>query len=301
VIPPPPDTPSAASRPKSGLSRRVRTTITTFVISAIVLIAIIGYGVIGLTYAATRITGADRTLNTVVSHQNNVNSTFTEIDTSFSTLNTSTAFDPLKARALADEFVAHSKTAGTTVEQDDASLAVARSSLNENMWLTLISKGNLDKEATRIAHARKALSHAGTVFADYLLVGQFWQVYFDMITDLDKIAAQDASGDFAGAKTTAATMKTHADQALNLSNAPGFPTDVHDMMGDYETLIADLVKYLDALESGDPDAIHSATSGVSADVNRVSAYKTDKIASAMAAFYKPMIDGFNNEMAAATT
>ena len=78
----------------------------------IVLIGIIGYGITGFGFAATRISSTDRTLNTVISHQNNLNATFKEIDTRFSELGSSAAFNPQQARSVVDQFVASAQLAG---------------------------------------------------------------------------------------------------------------------------------------------------------------------------------------------
>jgi hypothetical protein len=52
----------------------------------IVVFGIIGYAVAGYAYAATRQANADSSLNTVISHQNNLNSTFKDIDKQFNSL-----------------------------------------------------------------------------------------------------------------------------------------------------------------------------------------------------------------------
>ncbi|MDQ2944236.1 MAG: hypothetical protein M3R21_11290, partial [Candidatus Dormibacteraeota bacterium] len=120
--PPPPDAMVAAAPPErsSGMSRGMRRTIAAVAIIAIVLVGIIGYAVAGFAYASARAAGAGRTLNTVVSHQNSLNSTFKEIDTKFKGLSSGATFDPKQAHTLIDQFVASAKSAGTTVGQDDS-------------------------------------------------------------------------------------------------------------------------------------------------------------------------------------
>ena len=281
------------------MSKGLRVTIITIVVIVIVVIGIIGYAVTGLAYAQTRVGNADRTLNTVISHQNSLNATFKGIDASATTL-TGANFDPAKAHALLDQFVANANLAGTTIERDDASLVSARAALREQQWFTALSRTNLDKEAARIDHARSALSSAKTIAADYAQDAQFWQAFLDAFADGSTVATQIANADLAGAKTTLTTMKTHADKALQLSTAPGLPSELHALMGDYESLIKDVGMLLDAVAAGNDATIVSAENQIQVDANKVDSYDFAKIDTETQLFYKPMVDTFNSEMAKAT-
>ena len=298
MIPPPP-TPSGEPAPSTGLSRGLRTTIIAIVVVVIVVIGIIGYAVTGLAFAQTRVGNADKTLNSVISHQNSLNSTFKDIDTKFNGLSSSSTFDPKQARTLVDQFVASATSAGTTVADDDTSLVSARAALGEQQWLTVVARGNLDKEAGRIDHARNALSNARIVAADYVLDGQFLQAFLDAATDLDTLGAQSANADLAGARTTLTTMKTHVDKALQLSSGPGLPSELHALMTDFQSLVTDFGKLLDAAAAGDDGAIISAEASVQTDAGNMSKYNFDTISTEIDKFYKPLVDGFNSEMAKA--
>jgi hypothetical protein len=199
-----------------------------------------------------------------------------------------------------DQFVANAKSAGAQVDQDDVSLVSARASLGEQQWLTVLSRGNLDKESTRIDHARKALSSAKTVAGDYVLDGQFLQAFMDAAIDLDTLGTQSANADLPAAKATLVTMKTHVDKALELSTAPGLPKDLHDLMVDFQSLVADFGKLLDAAAAGDLTAVTGAEQAVEKDANKISAYDFNKIGTEISDFYRPMVDAFNAEMAKAT-
>jgi hypothetical protein len=282
------------------MSRGLRTTIIAIVVIVIVLAGIIGYAVTGLAYAQTRVGNADRTLNTVISHQNSLNTTFKDIDTKFNGLSSGSTFDPKQARTLVDQFVANAQAAGATIDKDDASLVSARAGLSEQQWLTTIARGNLDKEATRIDHARKALSEAKIVASDYVLDGHFLQAFLDAAADLDTLGAQSATADLAGAKTTLTSMKTHADKGLQLSTAPGLPAELHSLMADFESLITDFGKLLDAAAAGNDAAITSSETSVQADADKISKYNFEQIGTEIDTFYKPMVDSFNAEMAKAT-
>ena len=280
------------------MSRRLRTTVIAIVVIAIVVIGIIGYAVTGLAYAQTRVGSADRTLSTVISHQNSLNTTFKGIDVSATGLN-STTFDPQRARTLLDEFVANANLAGTTIDKDDAALASARASLGEQQWLTMVARGNLDSEGARINHARKALSIAKTIAADYAQVGEFWQALVDALSDGQAVANQVATADLAGAKATLATAKTHSDKALQLSGGPGLPPEVHALMVDFESLVADFGRLLDAVAAGDDNAIVSTENQLQADATKVNGYDFTKIETETKTYYKPLVDSFNAEMARA--
>jgi hypothetical protein len=282
------------------MSSGLRRTIIAIVIVVIVVIGIIGYAVAGFAYASTRVAGANRSLNTVISHQNSLNTTFKDLDTKFSGLNSSSTFDPKAAHALIDQFVANATAAGTAVDQDDASLISARASLDEQNWLTALSKGSLEKEAQRIDHARKGLSSARTIAADYVQDGQFLQSFLDAATDLDTLGTQSANADLAAAKATLVTMKSHVDKALQLSTAPGLPTELHDLMVDFQSLVADFGKLLDAAAAGDNNAITSSEQAVEKDATKISGYNFDQISTEIDAYYKPLVDTFNSEMQKAT-
>ncbi len=270
------------------------------VILAIVMIAIIGYAVVGFAYASSRVASAHSRLNTVVSHQNSLNTTFKDIDTKFGSLNSSAAFDPVQAKTLLSQFVANAQATGVTVGNDDTSLVTARSGLGEQQWLTVLSRSSLDSEKARIDHARAALANAKTVAADYAQDGLFLEAFIDAASDLNMLGTQAANADVSGARTTLTTMKTHVDKALQLSTAPGLPPELHSLMVDFESLVTDFGKVVDAAASGNNAALTGAESAAQGDASKLSSYNFDTIGTQIDAFYKPLIDGFNSEMAKAT-
>ncbi len=295
-----PHTTAPALERPAGLSSGLRKVILAGSLIAILLIAVLGYAGIGFALAQSRISNADRTLNTVISHQNRLNSTFHAIDAKFATLESGSAFNPTTATGVILEFIANSQEAGRTVDQDDASLASAAGGLNDLQWLTAISRGNLNRELKRVGHARAALAAARTVAADYVLDGQFLQSFMQSIIDLDTLGNQTLAGDFNGAKTTLATMKTDVDKATELSSAPGLPSDLHALMVDFQTLVTDSGKLIDAALASDDAGVTSYEQALQSDGSKISGYNFDKISTQIDAYYKPLVDGFNSEMAAAT-
>ena len=264
------------------------------------MVAIIGYAVAGFAYTSSKVSSVDKSLNTVISHENSLNTTFKEIDTKFSTLNNSSTFDAAKAKALMSDFVTNAQSAGVTVDNDDSTLVIARRSLDDQSWLTVLSHGSLDKERVRIDHARSALAAAKTVSADYVQDGQFLQAFIDAAADLDTLGTQSSNADLSGARATLTTMKTHVDKALQLSGAPGLPTELHSLMVDFESLVTDFGKLLDAAATGSVTSITATEKAAEADANKIAGYNFDTIGAQIDAFYKPLLDTFNSEMAKAT-
>ena len=266
-----------------------------------IVIGLVGYAAVGYAYAQTRISNADKALNTVISHQNKLNDAFKAIDTNFTSLSTSSNFNPTQAKGVVDQFVSASQGAGTTIDQDDSSLASAGSGLNDQRWLTVVSRGNLDHESSRITHARRALSKARTVAGDYVLDGQFLQAFMNVLIDLDKLDTQASASDFAGAQTTLTTMKTDAAKAVQLSSAPGLPQEMHALTVDMQTLTTDFGTLLTAAQAANDAAVTSAEQALQTDANKISSYNFDNLGAQIDAYYKPLVDGFNSEMSAATS
>jgi hypothetical protein len=278
----------------------VRSAIVSVVVAVIVVVGIIGYAVVGLAYASTRVATADRSLNSVVSHQNTLNSTFKDINKQFNGLSSTSTFNPTQSRTAIDKFVLNAIAAGTMVDRDDASLVSARASLQAQMWLTALNRSGLDREAARIDHARKALSNARSVAADYVKDGEFFRTFLDSLLDLDGVLTQSSNGDIAGAKASLPKLKADVDNALRLSTAPGLPSEVHSLMLDFVTLVVDFGKLLDAVAGNDNATIVSAGRAVEADGTKIGSYDFTKIGTDIDAYYKPRLDTFNSEMAKAT-
>jgi hypothetical protein len=275
--------------------------LAVIVLMAVVIVGIIGYAIGGFAYASARVATTDRTLNSVISHQNALNTTFKNVDSEFSALSSNTSFNSVQARSVADEFVASATKAGAIVNQDDASLAAASKSLDDRRWLTVFSQSLLDKEAGRITHARKALTAARTIAADYVLDGQFLQAFLIASGDLDTLAAETSSSDLTSASSTLSTMKTDVDKAQRLSSAPGLPADLQSLMNDFETLVADFGKLITAAQANNDSGVTAAAATIQADADKISAYNYDKISADIDAYYQPLVSDFNTQMAAATT
>lgn len=269
---------------------------------ALLIVGVIVYGAAGLVVSGTRVANAERTLNAVVSHQNTLNSTFSDINTQLSQLSSSSAFNPEQAIILVDKSVSNSEVATKTIEDDDASLASVSAQLGSTRWLTLVGQSSLDREATRVQHARNALGAARTIAADELGDGHFWHSLYAGLADMTKALSESYADNLSDAKTTLGIMKTDVDSALQESTAPGLPSALRDLMVDMQTFVADFGKQLDARASGDVAGAATYQDAINADLRKISGgYDFDKIGADIAAFYQPLLDRFNREIAAATS
>lgn len=269
----------------------------------ILVVGIIGYTGLGFAYSGERVANAEHTLNTVVSHQNALNATFNDLSTQLDALNSSATFNPQQAIALVDKSVANSEIATQTINQDDASLMAAARQLEENRWLYLFGSGsgNLQRESARIAHARNALAVARMLSSDEVLDGHFWHALYTTLADLASLSNQNGAGDFTGARSTLSTMTSDVDQAVRLATSPGLPAALHDLMLDFQTLVTDYGKQLDAQLAGDAAGVATYQASVEADRAKIGGYNIDQIGTQIDAYYKPLIDRFNSEIAAATS
>ena len=266
----------------------------------ILILGIIGYAGVGIVSAGSRVATADRTLNSVVSHQNTLNATFSDINSQLSALTSNATFNPMDAVALVDKSVASSELASKTINSDDASLTAAQKGLHADRWLTMVGSTNLDREANRIAHARNALAAARTIATDKALEGRFWRSLYSGLADLATLNGQSSTGDLAGARTTLATMKTDIDQAAEQSAAPPLPSELGQLTQDLQAFVDDYGKKLDAQGAGDDAGAVASQAGVDADLAKIAKYTIDSIGKQIDDFYRPMIARFNLEIAAAT-
>jgi len=264
------------------------------------IVCIIGYAGVGLVSTGDRVANADRTLNVVVSHQNTLNATFSDINSQLGALTANATFSPRDAVALVDRSVASSELAGKTINADDASLVAAQRELRSDRWLTMLGSSNLDREANRIAHARNALAAARTIADDKTLEGRFWRSLYGALADLAALNSQSTAGDLDAARSTLATMKAAVDQASEQSSAPPLPADLVQLTKDLRAFVNDYGKKLDAQLARDDEGAAASQASVDADLSRIATYSIDSIGTQIDDFYRPMIARFNSEIAAAT-
>jgi type II secretory pathway component PulM len=267
----------------------------------VLIIGVILYAGTGIVYAGALSSSAEHTLSTVVSHQNALNTSFNEIDSEVAALGGSGTFDPQQAVGLVDRSVTSSQVAASRINMDDSSLASVQGQLDSSRWLTLVGHTTVDRESARVGHARKALAAARMIAADQVLDGHFWHALYTALGQLDTLNNQSGSGDFTSAKATLAAMQADVVQAVQQSTAPGLPPDLHSLMLDLQTFVSDFGKQLDAQIAGDDATVVQYQTTLDGDRNKLGTYNVDKIGSDIDAFYRPLIERFNSEIAAATS
>ena len=236
----------------------------------------------------------------MVSHQNTLNATFGDINTQLTALGATPSFEAAKALALVDRSVANSELAAKTVNDDDSSLGAAEAQLRAQSWLTLVGGTAVDRASDRVEHARRALAIARTMAADQIAAGKFWEALYGALADLGEIGRRKDAGDLAGARTSAAQMKLHVDQAARLSPAPGVPAELAALTKDLQQLAYDYGRQLDAEAADNYDGATLIATSVAGDMARVGSYDVDRVAAETAAYYQPSIERYNAEIRAAT-
>jgi hypothetical protein len=204
-------------------------------------------------------------------------------------------------RALLDEVVSKSKAAETTSAADDALLASAQASLTDSSWLTVFNRSNLDHYSSKMGHERKALGDSKTLTGDYVLLATFYQSFFDALIDFDTVGNKIQASDFQGALAGVSTLQTDLGKALQASNAPGLPPEVHQFIVDFQTFATDEGKLLAAVNASDVSAGQSLSPKVTADVTKLDSYDFTKIGNDIASYYTPLIDDYNSEISKANS
>jgi hypothetical protein len=294
---------TAVAAPSSGSPRRVILIVAAVVVVVVIVVSVIGYGVVGYAFASSRIAGAKTAYNTVVSHQNSITEEFNNLDKKMTalSLSTATSTDLQQNRASYVQLVSQSQSAEPTLTTDDAFLARAQANLNQNSWLTLIRRADLDQMSAKIGHERKALADAKAIAGDLVQLGTFYQAFYDSLIDLDALTTKATASDFTGAAAAVGTLKSDINMALQLSDAPGLPPEMKLFLTDFQTLATDVGKLLNAVIGGDTNGVQADVKAVDADNTKIESYDFNKITAATKAFYQPMIDAFNAEASIANS
>jgi hypothetical protein len=271
------------------------------VVVALLVVAVIGYAAGGIAFASSRIASTRTTYNAVVAHQNAITDELNAFDKNVTGVNltSATATQLKQNRTAYDTLVSQSQAAQPTIAADDASLASAQARLRENSWLTLFARSDLNKASEKMGHERKALAAAKTISGDLVQLGTFYQTFYDSLIDLDNLSTKAQATDFTGAAAAISLLKADIAKAIQLSGAPGLPPDMKLFLTDFQTLAVDFGKLLDAAIAGDTGGASADLKAVDADITKIESYDTDKMSNDIKAFYQPMIDTFNSEIAKA--
>jgi hypothetical protein len=302
---PPPDytAPPGYGAPVAAPPRRSSGPIIVAVAVLVVLVlAAIGYAAAGFTFATSRIDSSTKALNTVITNENAITAQFnsTKDVSALDTKATGAEFQSNKTAVA--QVVTQSQAAQATITTDQASLVSAQDSLSDNSWLTTFSRSRLDNMSGKIGHWRNALVSAKTVTGDLVQLGTFLQSYDDSLIDRDKVttAVTATAIDFTGLASALVSLKGDVAKAISLADAPGLPPDMKAFLIDLQTEGADTTKLLnDAINGADNNTLTAEANQVDADGVKVDAHDMVKINIAILAFYTPLIDAYNAEVAKA--
>lgn len=301
--PPPPPPPTAepeapgyfyapAAPPRPRRSSRTLGTVIAVIAGVALLLVIAGtYGVAGFYSASSRLSSANRALQTAVGHRG-----------AFDNAPSIFEGDASDAKTLQSDAATFTKTwqeQSATIETDDQALASAAKSLGQQQWLTLIRRGNMETASVRITHARKALDAARTIAAARVKEGQFQQALADAISDFDTLGMDAQNSDFGGAVTAAMKMQTDAGRALTLTGDQQFPSELHDYMAAVQALASDFVKYLSAVRQGDQTTAKSLIDKANTDLDALGNYDITAIGDKIDQYYQPYIDTYHAELSKA--
>jgi hypothetical protein len=266
------------------------------VVIVVVLIAAIGaYVVGGYAYATSKLNSAQAAYNKVVDHQNDLNDTVNALGDKLTGAGlTSSSSSQLESdKTLITQIVTKSQSAQGQINQDDSSLADAQSGLTQNQWLTVIRKPDIDKSSARLGHARKALSIAKEITADYVKIGTFYEAFFDVAIDAETLGTKAQASDLTGASAADEKLKTDVAKAISLDKAPGLPPEFDSFLKDVQTFANDFASVVNAKTSAQANAADAA---LQADVKKLQAADFSKISSEIDSYYKPLIDSYNSEV-----
>jgi hypothetical protein len=300
---PPPDytAPPGYGAPVAAPPRRSSGPIIVAVAVLVVLVlAAIGYAAAGFTFATSRIDSSTKALNTVITNENAITAQFNSTK-DVSALDTKATGAELQSNKTGvAQSVTQSQAAQATITTDQASLVSAQNSLSDNSWLTTFSRSRLDNMSGKIGHWRNALVSAKTVTGDLVQLGTFLQSYDDSLIDRDKVTTAITASDFTALASALVSLKGDVAKAISLSGAPGLPPDMKAFLIDLQTEGADTTKLLnDAINGADNNTLTAEANQVDADGVKVDAHDIAKINIAILAFYTPLIDAYNAEVAKA--
>jgi hypothetical protein len=274
---------------------------TEILVISVLMCGIIGYASLGLVFAGTRIAAAEHTVDAVVSHQNTLNATFRSINIQLTALGTRSSFDGPQAIELVESSVANAELASRTVSQDEASLSAADHALHEHPWLTAVSNSAVARATDRIRHARQALEIASSLAADQVQDGRFWQALYSGLADLGELNRERDAGNLGGARDALTRTGAEIDRAAALAPSPGLPPELGALAAALRKLVADYGRQLDAEAADSYDAAAAISVDVSADMAQIAHFDVDGIGAQIDAYFRPRIDSYNREIAAATS
>ena len=293
-----PAAPTGAPLPPPTRPRNLVPLFAIIVTILVVLGGVGGYVVGGFAMSQSQMNKAQDAYNTVVGHQNSLNDAVTSLNSQLTSggASSSTVSAIQQDKSLLDQVISKSTAAQPQIASDDASLTTADTGLHENSWLTTLSRSKLDRESSRLQHARAALALAKTITADYVQIGTFYQSLFDTTIDLVNLGTKAQASDFVGAAAANETLKSDVAKAIQLDKAPGIPPDMDALLLDIQTFAGDTGTLFNAIASGDSATAQTSGKAVEADSAKLQTYDFTKMGNEVDGFYNPLIDKYNSEV-----
>jgi hypothetical protein len=264
------------------------------ILIVVLLVGVVGYAVAGYALATSRISDAASAINTLNAHRSYVNTTFDLLDQQVTALNSTSDLKAGKSNSA--QVVTESQTMSTTVATDDHMLMTARSRLNDQAWLTALNQARLTDEASRVGHAHRAIATAKSAAGDYVLFGQFLQAYYQALIDWATLVTDAKTKDIVGVLETDNTLQSDVDKALQMSNAPGLPTEFHEFLTDVQAIAGDYRKVFNAALSGSQSTYQASLNTLTADITKADAVDFGTTTAKIQTYYKHYRTDFNSEM-----
>lgn len=165
--------PSIAVSALRSASRPSRRTLLGAGAVAVLVVLVVGYASCSYFLAQDRLQNAERAYGAAHDHQLGMFATYLALNEQASRIDFSTATvaDLQVFQTTNNQLITEAKQAQRQIQIDDVALASVQQQLQQDQWITAISRGTLGREATRIGHMRRALADARTINGDYVQMG----------------------------------------------------------------------------------------------------------------------------------
>ena len=285
-----------AAPSRRRLGRNAWLGIIAGIVVAVLLLAVVAYGIAGYLVGQNEIANGSNAINAASSHRTSINTAFDNIAQQIITLDPQGAANAGKSTAA--QIVSGSQSMATAVAASPQSLRTAQVKLNDLAWLTAFSRGSLRDESARLDHARKAVADVQTASNDYTQLGRFLQSYYQALVDLDNLNAANDATAFVNAFSA---LRTDLATALQLATAvPGLPTQFHDFLSALQAQANDFRQMSVASAAGDQAGVDAAKKALAADTVKADAIDFSGTTAAIHSYYQRYKDDFNSQMDQAT-
>lgn len=284
-----------------GLARAGVVRAAILLVGALAFLSVFGYLSGSLIYSKILLDNADGALGAAVQDQHSLAPAIRSLKTSFvgGDSGTLTAAQLQKNRDTVNEIVLQAGAAQMQIDSDDQSLRDAGAGLLQDQWLTVISRSSLDKEAGRLRLEYDVLADARTIMADYAQLARFTESLYDVLLDFNAIGAVSQARNLGAIEQDVTKLQADTATAISLDRSPGLPPAVDTLMRLIQAVGNDFSRLLSAGLSGSRSAISAAEAQGRSDIAKIKAFDYAAITTALTAFYSPLVDAYNADVARA--